>query len=140
MSYFLFTLIAQVVLAAIPASIARSKGRRYGLWFVYGMLFWLIALIHSLLLPEPAASGNARCPFCGEPVSSGAPACPHCGRALVEAPATSAVAARKRARRRVFPPAGRQFCNDCGEQIGVGQWTVCPVCRSTSLRIEKSLR
>ena len=39
--------------ALIPAFIAQSKGRSFLGFYVYGFFFWLIALIHSLVM-EPA--------------------------------------------------------------------------------------
>lgn len=52
-------LIGFAGLGLIPAAIAQSKGRSFGLWWLYGIFFWIIALIHSLLLaPEGAALDN----------------------------------------------------------------------------------
>ena len=48
----LFLLTAPFI-ALIPAFIAQSKGRSFLGFYVYGFFFWLIALIHSLVM-EPA--------------------------------------------------------------------------------------
>ena len=37
-------------LGLIPASIAQKKGRSFGLWWFYGWMLFIIALIHSLLM------------------------------------------------------------------------------------------
>jgi ankyrin repeat protein len=47
---WLIRLIFVVLLGLIPAAIARSRGRSFGLWWVYGTLFFIIAIIHALLL------------------------------------------------------------------------------------------
>jgi len=52
-SYLIFSLIGAAVLAFIPASIARSKGRSFGAWYVYGFLLWIVAVIHAAALPYP---------------------------------------------------------------------------------------
>ena len=50
--YWIEALLIAACLACIPASIAKKKGRRFGRWWVYGWLLFLIALIHSLCLPD----------------------------------------------------------------------------------------
>ena len=39
-------------LAFIPANIAKKKGKNFGLWWFYGWMIFIVALIHSLLLPD----------------------------------------------------------------------------------------
>jgi len=56
-SQLLVTLVVAAVLAFIPAFIARSKGRGFALWYLYGFLIWIVAFIHSLLLkPMPVTT------------------------------------------------------------------------------------
>jgi len=43
-------LLIPLSLGLIPAFIARSKGRNFWLWWLYGFGFFLIAFIHSLFL------------------------------------------------------------------------------------------
>ena len=50
---FLLMLFVLPLLAMIPADIARGKGRSYIVWYLYGLLFFLIALFHSLVI-DPA--------------------------------------------------------------------------------------
>jgi len=52
-SYLIFSLIGAAVLAFIPANIAKSKGRSFGAWYVYGFLLWIVAIIHAAALPYP---------------------------------------------------------------------------------------
>ena len=48
--YYIVTLIASILVAAglafIPASIAKSKGYSFGLWWFYGWMIWIAAIIH----------------------------------------------------------------------------------------------
>lgn len=77
-----------LLLGLIPASIASKKGRDFYAWWAYGMLLWIIALIHSVLLKEDLkkvdekalSSGDLRrCPFCAEIIRREALKCKHCG-------------------------------------------------------------
>lgn len=80
--------IAALVLGLIPAFIASLKGRNFILWYIYGVLLFIIALIHSLIISkdektiaeEKRAQGYTECPFCKEYVKPGALVCPHCQR------------------------------------------------------------
>ena len=75
-------------LACIPASIARSKGRSFGPWWVYGFFLWIVALIHALALSaegealdaKALAAGNLKCPHCAEWIKREAKVCRHCIR------------------------------------------------------------
>jgi uncharacterized membrane protein len=40
------------IIGLIPASIAKSKGYSFGLWWFYGCLFFIIAIIHVSILPD----------------------------------------------------------------------------------------
>lgn len=75
-------LLLAVVLGLIPAFIARGKGRLFPLWWLYGSLLFIIALIHSLALKDRS---GAKCPHCAEFVNREARVCKHCGRDLVPA-------------------------------------------------------
>ena len=72
----------------IPAAIASGKGRSFFLWYIYGVLLWIVALIHSLVLrPDQqeldrrAVQGgsNKKCSQCAEIVKAEALICRHCG-------------------------------------------------------------
>lgn len=49
---FLIGLAVAAVLGLIPASIAKNKGRSFGLWWLYGWLLFIVALIHSLVIKK----------------------------------------------------------------------------------------
>jgi hypothetical protein len=46
------TILLVMLIALAPALIARSKGRSAFGWWVYGMLLFIVALPHALLLAE----------------------------------------------------------------------------------------
>jgi len=72
-------IVLLLVLALIPAAIAKSKGRDFGLWYIYGVLLFIVALVHSICL-----SGNVRCPKCQEWIKREATVCKHCGGVVCE--------------------------------------------------------
>jgi hypothetical protein len=87
-TYFVVGLVVPVLLALIPANIAKSKGRSLGLWWFYGWMLFPVALIHALLLPandslaeaQAVRSGEGRkCPQCAELIKSDAKVCRFCG-------------------------------------------------------------
>ena len=83
-------LILVILIGLIPAMVARSKGRDFLPWWVYGSLLFVVALPHALLLqPElkqveqqQAAQGLKKCPFCAEMIKPDAKVCRYCGRDL----------------------------------------------------------
>ena len=51
----LFTSGGGIILAAlawISAYIATNKGRDFWTWYVYGVLLWIVAIIHSIFLRQ----------------------------------------------------------------------------------------
>ena len=55
-------LLTLVLIALIPAAIAKSKGRSFIAWWIYGVLLWIVAVVHAILL-KPSLPSN-------EPVNS----------------------------------------------------------------------
>lgn len=51
-SYLLVTLSIAAGLAIIPASIARKKGYSFGLWWFYGWMLWIVAIIHVQFIED----------------------------------------------------------------------------------------
>lgn len=71
-------LLFAAIIGVIPGLIARSKGRDFIPWWLYGSLFFILALPHSLLMRSTAR----RCPFCAEKVRKEASVCSHCARPI----------------------------------------------------------
>lgn len=59
----LLTLVIGSLMALIPAAIAKSKGRSFGLWWLYGFFLWLIAIIHVACLPNPNENRCEECTY-----------------------------------------------------------------------------
>lgn len=79
------------LLGLIPAIIAQKKGRDFIGWWLYGTLFFIIALPHALLAGENTKAiekraiddgGVRKCPACAELVKAEAKVCRFCQRDL----------------------------------------------------------
>ena len=49
---FIIGLTVAAGLAFIPASIAKKKGYSFGLWWLYGWLLFIVAIIHVAIIPN----------------------------------------------------------------------------------------
>ncbi len=49
------TLLVAAGLGLIPANIAKNKGYSFGLWWFYGWMLFIVAIIHVNLIPDKNA-------------------------------------------------------------------------------------
>lgn len=51
-TYLFFCLLVAAGLGLIPANIAKKKGYSFGLWWFYGWMLFIVAIIHVSLIPD----------------------------------------------------------------------------------------
>ena len=83
-----------VLLGLIPAVIARSKGRSFFGFWIYGALLFIVALPHVLLAKpnvtaleaqQLSSGAHRKCPHCAEVIKQEARVCRFCGRTIEHA-------------------------------------------------------
>lgn len=112
-----FVILVSLAMAAIPATIAERKGRSFGLWFFYGVVFFVIALIHaSLIEPNEDAPNKKKCSDCGGIIPKEAIACSHCGTRFDGASLPGAVAV-------AVDQAGGDPASPPASAAAVGDWS-----------------
>jgi len=88
MSALVVLLFMAMLIGLIPATIAQSKGRSFIVFWLYGTLFFIVALPHALLMrttkkkaeADAVADGGKVCPNCAEVIRAAASVCRFCGR------------------------------------------------------------
>ena len=54
-AYYVVVLAIAAGLACIPANIAKRKGYSFGLWWFYGWMLFIVAIIHVQFIPDKNA-------------------------------------------------------------------------------------
>ena len=78
---FVTSLFSALVLAFIPAYIAKRKGRNFKRWYIYGLFIWIVAFIHSLLLSDHS---GLQCPSCKNWIKENSSVCKYCHIVLAD--------------------------------------------------------
>lgn len=73
-------LFLAAILGFVPAIIANRKGLSFGRWWLFGALFFILALPLSIMASPEAGTTLRKCPSCAEWVQREAKVCKHCGR------------------------------------------------------------
>ena len=68
----------------ITALIARSKGRGFLTWWLYGAFILPVALVHALSLRLDELGGAKSCGYCRLKVKMSATHCPKCGYEFID--------------------------------------------------------
>ena len=127
-----------LMIALIPAFIARSKGRDFKVWYIYGIGLFIVALIHAVLMNKDTKvleeklivdGAMKRCEFCAELIKIGAKLCRFCGkevriaRSVQEAPPDIHVGDAQTSSK----PGIHKICAHC--RLRIGKWeNACPNC------------
>lgn len=74
MEICIVSLIIAAGLGFIPANIAKKKGYSFGLWWFYGWMLFIVAIIHVSLIPDKNAQQTpihsaSSIPYCPPSVS-----------------------------------------------------------------------
>lgn len=64
-SYYFVVLLVAAGLGLIPANIAKKKGYSFGLWWLYGWLLFIVAIIHVSLIPDKTQEQSPVAPGAG---------------------------------------------------------------------------
>lgn len=67
--------VIALIIGIIPALIAKNKGHSFAMWYVFGVLLFIVALPCSLFLKDIS---GIQCPNCKEWIKEDASVCKYC--------------------------------------------------------------
>lgn len=78
-------IITLALIALIPGLIAYKKGRSFIAWYIFGVLFWIAAIIAIIVVdskerPWSKPKDTRKCPHCSEEVEHNMKKCNFCGK------------------------------------------------------------
>ena len=120
-------LLAAILIGLIPAAIARTKGRSFIAWWLYGAALFIIALPHAIIMRRNLAAlerqqlyeGMQKCPFCAELIKAEVQVCRYCQRDLSSASIAPPPGPRdlRCSQCAHLNPAGILSCEKCGHNL-----------------------
>lgn len=70
----MMVLFVALIIAFIPAYIAKNKGRSFAPWYIFGLLLFPVAVITSLFVGDERRT----CPYCKSKIDRQATICKYC--------------------------------------------------------------
>ena len=130
-------LLGAILIGLIPASISKSKGYSFGLWWIYGALLFIVALPHALIIRrntyelerQQLSEGMKKCPYCAELIKDEARICRFCGNEITpsEPKASKWRQFTSDSRRILNSSASEWRCPYCAQMNAVSV-TICSKC------------
>ena len=68
------SIVLLALFGLIVGLLAKNRGRSFGIWFIYGALLFVVALIHVLSIKDD----SKKCPKCQSKVDIKATVCKYC--------------------------------------------------------------
>ncbi|MEG1412782.1 MAG: hypothetical protein RSB38_07645 [Oscillospiraceae bacterium] len=78
---FLNSIIWALVIGFIPAIIAKNKGRNFFRWYIYGVLIFIVAIVHVMFIKDES---GIKCPVCQKRISENSSICKYCHTVLAD--------------------------------------------------------
>lgn len=123
-------LAVAAILGLLPAAIAASKGRNFLIWWIYGTVLFIVAVIHILLMSSqktseselsmstaPVLNQQATCPTCQKTIPYSSEYCRYCNQ-IFEPPESVASGVKACPYCAETIKAAAIVCRHCGRDVG----------------------